>query len=157
VAIVQLPALNTPQFSWGRTRMARQPQPLPPIFQPEVAAEAVVWTAHHPRRELYVGWPTIKTIIGNKVAPGLVDRYLARTGVEAQQIDEPVRPDHRDNLFAPAPGDFAAHGKFDERAKPKSVQLWASLHRRWLGAAGAAGALAAALGVFRRNGSRREQ
>jgi NAD(P)-dependent dehydrogenase (short-subunit alcohol dehydrogenase family) len=152
IAIVQLPALNTPQFSWGRTKMPREPQPVPPIFQPEVAAEAVVWAAHNPRRELYVGWPTVKVIVGEKLAPGLADRYLARTGVDAQQTDEPVPPDRRDNLFEPAPGDFAAHGKFDDRAKPRSLQLWASVHRGWIGAAGA-GLLATALGAWRRNGS----
>jgi NAD(P)-dependent dehydrogenase (short-subunit alcohol dehydrogenase family) len=150
LTVVQLPALNTPQFSWGRTKMPREPQPVPPIFQPEVAAEAVVWAAQNPRRELYVGWPTVKTIVGNKLVPGLGDRYLARTGYEAQQIEEPVRPDRPDNLFEPVPGDFAAHGPFDDRAKPRSLQLWANLHRRWLGA-GAAGL--AALGAIRRNGS----
>jgi NAD(P)-dependent dehydrogenase (short-subunit alcohol dehydrogenase family) len=150
LTVVQLPALNTPQFSWGRTKMPREPQPVPPIFQPEVAAEAVVWAAQNPRRELYVGWPTVKTIVGNKFVPGLGDRYLARTGYEAQQIEEPVRPDRPDNLFEPVPGDFAAHGPFDDRAKPRSLQLWANLHRRWLGA-GAAGL--AALGAIRRNGS----
>ena len=154
VTIVQLPGLNTPQFSWGRTRMPREPQPVPPIFQPELAAEAVVWAAHNPRRELYVGWPTLKVILGNKIAPGLLDRYLARTGFDSQQLDEPVPPDRPDNLFTPAPGDFAAHGRFDDRAKPQSLELWASLHRRWIGAAGVAGLTAAALGVFRRNGTR---
>jgi short-subunit dehydrogenase len=152
VAIVQLPALNTPQFSWGRTKMPRQPRPMPPIFQPEVAAEAIVRAAHDPRREIFVGWPTVKVVLANKVAPGLVDRYLARSGFDAQQIDEPVPPDRRDNLFEPAPGAFAAHGKFDDRARPRSLQLWATFHRGWLGAAGVAGLTAATLGVFRRNG-----
>jgi NAD(P)-dependent dehydrogenase (short-subunit alcohol dehydrogenase family) len=150
LAVVQLPALNTPQFSWGRTKMPREPQPVPPIFQPEVAAEAIVWAAHNSRRELYVGGPTLKTILGNKVAPGLADRYLARTAYDAQQIDEPDRPDRPDNLFEPAPGDFAAHGRFDDRAKPRSLQLWATLNRRWLGA-GAAASLAAVVGVLRRD------
>jgi NAD(P)-dependent dehydrogenase (short-subunit alcohol dehydrogenase family) len=152
LTVVQLPALNTPQFSWGRTKMPREPQPVPPIFQPEVAAEAVVYSAHNPRRELYVGWPTVKVIVGNKIVPGLADRYLARTGYDSQQIDEPVPPDRPDNLFEPVEGDFAAHGRFDERAKPRSLQLWANLNRRWLGAAGAAALAASALGAFRRNG-----
>jgi NAD(P)-dependent dehydrogenase (short-subunit alcohol dehydrogenase family) len=143
VTAVHVPALNTPQFSWGRTKLPREPQPVPPIFQPEVAAEAVVWAAHNPRRELWVGWPTVQAIVGNKVAPGLLDLYLARTGFDSQQTDDPVPPDRPDNLFEPAPGDFAAHGRFDDRSKPRSLQLWATTHRRWLlGGAAAAGALA---------------
>jgi NAD(P)-dependent dehydrogenase (short-subunit alcohol dehydrogenase family) len=142
VTTVHLPALNTPQFSWGRTKLSREPQPVPPIFQPEVAAEAVVWAARNPRRELWVGWSTVQTIVGNKIAPGLVDLYLARTGIDAQQTDDPVRPDRPDNLFEPAPGDFAAHGRFEDRSKSRSVQLWATIHRRWLvGGAAAAAAL----------------
>jgi NAD(P)-dependent dehydrogenase (short-subunit alcohol dehydrogenase family) len=144
---VELPALNTPQFSWGRTKMPREPQPVPPIFQPEVAADAIVWASRHPRRQLYVGWPTVEAIVGNKIAPGLADRYLARTGYDSQQIDEPVPPDRPDNLFEPVPGDFAAHGRFDGRAKPRSFQLWMTKHRRWL----FAGALAAGLGVLIRD------
>jgi NAD(P)-dependent dehydrogenase (short-subunit alcohol dehydrogenase family) len=143
VTAVELPALNTPQFSWGRTKMPRQPQPVPPIFQPEVAADAIFWASRNDRRELYVGWPTVQAIVGNKIAPGLADLYLARTGYDAQQIDEPVPPDRRDNLFDPVPGDFAAHGPFDDRAKPRSVQLWLTKHRRWL-AAGVVAALAGA-------------
>jgi NAD(P)-dependent dehydrogenase (short-subunit alcohol dehydrogenase family) len=144
ITIVELPGLNTPQFSWGRTKMPREPQPVPPIFQPEVAADAIVWASRHPRRELYVGWPTVEAIVGNKIAPGLADRYLARTGYDSQQIDEPVLPDRPDNLFEPLPGDFAAHGRFDSRAKPRSVQLWLTKHRRWF----FAGALAAGLGAL---------
>ena len=132
--------------------MPRQPQPVPPIFQPEVAAEAIVYSAHNPRRELYVGWPTVKVIVGNKIVPGLADRYLARTGYDSQQIDEPVPPDRPDNLFEPVEGDYAAHGHFDARAKPRSIQLWANLNRRWLGAAGATALATTAFGVFRRNG-----
>jgi hypothetical protein len=142
VTTVHLPALNTPQFSWGRTKLSREPQPVPPIFQPEVAAEAVVWAARNPRRELWVGWSTVQTIVGNKIAPGLVDLYLARTGIDAQQTDDPVRPDRPDNLFEPAQGDFAAHGRFEGRSKSRSVQLWATMHRHWLvGGAAAAAAL----------------
>jgi hypothetical protein len=142
ITTIHLPALNTPQFSWGRTKLSREPQPVPPIFQPEVAAEAVVWAARNPRRELWVGWSTVQAIVGNKIAPGLVDLYLARTGIDAQQTDDPVRPDRPDNLFEPAPGDFAAHGRFEDRSKSRSVQLWATIHRRWLvGGAAAAAAL----------------
>src|SRR5207302_7066630 len=109
VTMVQLPALNTPQFTWARTRMPKEPQPVPPIFQPEVAAKAIVWAARNPRRELMVGWPTVKAILGNAVAPSLGDRYLARTGYDAQQTDEPVSPDRPDNLFEPVEGDRGAH------------------------------------------------
>ena len=147
VTAVELPALNTPQFSWGRTKMPRQPQPVPPIFQPEVAADAIVWAARNERRELYVGWPTVQAVVGNKIAPGLADLYLARTGYDSQQIDEPVSPDRRDNLFEPVPGDFAAHGRFDDRAKARSAQLWLTKRRRWL----VAGALAALAGAVLRD------
>jgi short-subunit dehydrogenase len=146
VTMVQLPALNTPQFSWARTKLERRPQPVPPIFQPEVAAKAIVWAAHHPRRELYVGWPTVKTVLGNRLLAGVADRYLARTGYESQQTDEPVEPDREDNLFEPAPGRFGAHGEFDQKARPRSLQLWATLHRDWL--AFAVGAGAATLGLL---------
>jgi short-subunit dehydrogenase len=123
VTMVQLPAHNTPQFSWGRTRMPRHPQPVPPIFQPEVAAEAIEYAAYHHPRQLYVGWPTVKAITGNKLAPGLVDRYLARQGYDAQQTKEPVADNRPDNPFDPAPGDFAAHGIFDAQAKGASKLL----------------------------------
>src|SRR5438105_3792296 len=112
LTMVQLPALNTPQFSWGRTRMPRHPQPVPPIFEPEVAAEAIAYAAEHAPRELYVGWPTVKAIVGNKLVPRLADRYLARTGFDSQQTDEPVDADRPDNLFEPAPGAYGAHGIF---------------------------------------------
>jgi len=144
ITMVQLPAHNTPQFEWGRSRMPRHPQPVPPIFQPEVAAEAIVHAARRPRRELYVGWPTVKVIWGEKVAPGLVDWYLARNGFEAQQTSEPVSPDRPDNLFEPAPGNYGSHGTFDDRAKEQSIQLWLNLHRGLLAVGALAGAAAAA-------------
>src|SRR5439155_23346568 len=127
VTMVQLPAHNTPQFSWGRTRLPRHPQPVPPIFEPEVAAEAIVYAALHAPRQLFVGWPTLKAIAGNAIAPQLVDRYLARTGYDSQQTDRPVDGDRPDNLFAPAPGDFAAHGVFDRESKRSSALLRARL------------------------------
>jgi NAD(P)-dependent dehydrogenase (short-subunit alcohol dehydrogenase family) len=127
VTMVQLPAHNTPQFSWGRTRLPRHPQPVPPIFEPEVAAEAIEYAALHAPRQLFVGWPTLKAIAGNAIAPQLVDRYLARTGYDAQQTDQPVNGDRPDNLFAPAPGDFAAHGVFDRESKRSSALLRARL------------------------------
>ena len=133
---VHLPALNTPQFGWVRTRLPRHPQPVPPIYQPEVAARAIVWASTHDRREVWVGGPTVATILGNKLAPGLLDRYLARTGFDAQQAEEPVDADRQDNLWAPAPGHQAAHGKFDDQAHGRSLQLEASLRRRALAGAG---------------------
>jgi NAD(P)-dependent dehydrogenase (short-subunit alcohol dehydrogenase family) len=123
VTMVQLPALNTPQFSWGRTRMPRHPQPVPPIFQPEVAAEAIAYAAEHAPRELYAGWPTVKAIVANKFAPRLADRYLARNGFDSQQTADPVEPNRPDNLFEPAPGAQGAHGVFDREAKPSSLEL----------------------------------
>jgi NAD(P)-dependent dehydrogenase (short-subunit alcohol dehydrogenase family) len=137
VTMVQLPALNTPQFTWGRAKLPRKPQPVPPIFQPEVAADAVLWAATHPRREVMVGWPTVKAIVGNALVPGIADQYLARTGYDAQQTDEPAEPDRPDNLFEPVPGDDqAAHGPFDADAKRRSLQWQLAKHRTLLGAAG---------------------
>jgi NAD(P)-dependent dehydrogenase (short-subunit alcohol dehydrogenase family) len=144
VTMVQLPALNTPQFDWGRTRMPRKPQPVPPIYQPEVAAEAIVWAAQRKRREVYVGGSTLATILGDKLLPGFGDRYLARTGYESQQTDEPAEDDRRDNLFEPVPGDSGAHGRFDREALPHSVQLWATKHRRGLTMLGLAALVALA-------------
>jgi hypothetical protein len=134
--MVQMPALNTPQFSWCKTKLPRHPQPVPPIFQPEVAAEAIVWAAHHKRREVYVGGPTIQAIEGNKIAPGWLDHYLALTCFDGQQTGEPVSPDRPNNLFDPVPGDHGAHGIFDDRAHASSAQLWQTTHRAWLAAAG---------------------
>jgi NAD(P)-dependent dehydrogenase (short-subunit alcohol dehydrogenase family) len=129
ITMVQLPAMNTPQFSWCRTRLPRHPQPVPPIFQPEVAAEAIVWAAHHRRRELFVGLPTFKAILGNKLFPKYADRYPARTGFDSQQTDEPVSPDRPSNLFEPVPGDFGAHGEFGNRAIDWSPITWLSMNR----------------------------
>jgi len=145
VTMVQLPALNTPQFTWARTRMPREAQPVPPIYQPEVAAKAIVWAARNPRRELMVAWPTVKAIMGNAVAPGLADRYLARSGYDAQQRDEPHDPSRPDNLFEPvdADEDRGVHGPFDEEARRGSLQAAASRHRRSLGI----GALASLAGL----------
>jgi NAD(P)-dependent dehydrogenase (short-subunit alcohol dehydrogenase family) len=130
LTMVQLPALNTPQFDWVKSRLPRAPQPVPPIFQPEVAANAIVWAAHHRRREVLVGGPTVKAIYGNQIAPGLIDRYLARAGYDAQQTGEPADPDRPNNLWQPVPRYYAAHGRFDSRAKPWSLQWWVNTHRR---------------------------
>jgi NAD(P)-dependent dehydrogenase (short-subunit alcohol dehydrogenase family) len=151
VSMVHLPALNTPQFEIGRTKLPRHPQPVPPIYQPEVAAEAILWISEHRRRQLYVGGPTLKTVLGNRIAPGLVDRYLARTGYEGQQTDEPVDPGRPDNLFTPVPGDHGTHGRFDEGARTSSAVTWLSRHRGLLaGLATAGGGMAAIAASLRR-------
>jgi NAD(P)-dependent dehydrogenase (short-subunit alcohol dehydrogenase family) len=139
VTRVQMPALNTPQFGWVRSRLPRRPQPVPPIYQPEVAARAIVWAADHPRREVWVGAPTVVGILGNRIAPGIGDRYLARNGYESQQYDGLDPHDRADNLWEPVPGDHGAHGDFDERATDRSPQLWATTHRRGLLALAGAG------------------
>ena len=147
MTMVQLPGLNTPQFEHCLARTPGHPRPVPPVFRPEVAAEAVRWAAYARRREVYVGMPTVLTILGNKLAPWLVERRLARTGVESQQIPgEPLDPTRPVNLWEPVGRDEGAHGRFDGEAKARSLQLWATKHRRGLAAAGlAASALAAAL------------
>jgi NAD(P)-dependent dehydrogenase (short-subunit alcohol dehydrogenase family) len=137
ITMVQMPALNTPQFSWVRSRLPRKPQPVPPIFQPEVAASAIVWAADHYRREWYVGGSTLLAIVGNKIAPGLGDYYLAWQGYDAQQYDGYADPHRPDNVDQPVAEDRGAHGDFDLRAKHASWQLWVSQHRGWLAAAGA--------------------
>jgi NAD(P)-dependent dehydrogenase (short-subunit alcohol dehydrogenase family) len=142
ITTVHMPALNTPQFGWVRSRLPRHPQPVPPIYQPEVAARAIVWAADHPRREMWVGYPTVGAIVANYFVPGLLDRYLARTNFDAQQTDKPVSPDRPDNLCDPVPGDQAAHGIFDAKAKARSLQSEVSMHRRLAGAASAAALVA---------------
>ncbi|HEY6695896.1 MAG TPA: SDR family oxidoreductase [Solirubrobacteraceae bacterium] len=135
VTMVQLPGLNTPQFTWVRTTLRRQPQPVPPIYQPELAADAIVTAAANPRRELWLGVNTAITIIGNHIAPRLADRYLAKTNVKAQQTDEPLDPSRPDYLHEPldVSGDRGAHGPFDARAKPRTRQVaFARLARRLL-------------------------
>ena len=122
ITAVMLPAMNTPQFSWCRTRLPRHPQPVPPIFEPEVAARAIVWASTHKRREVYVGFPTVKAIYGNELAPSFADHYLAKHAFSGQQTSEPVSPDRPDNLFEPVQGDYAAHGIFGDRAKSISIQ-----------------------------------
>jgi NAD(P)-dependent dehydrogenase (short-subunit alcohol dehydrogenase family) len=156
VTMVQMPAVNTPQFSWVLSRLPNQAQPVPPIYQPEVAARAVLYAADHPkRREYWVGASTMATLIANAVAPGLLDRYLARTGFSSQQTDRPKDPDQPANLWEPADGpdgrDFGAHGRFDDRSAARSPQLWASQHHGLLGATAAAAAAVAASAAVRRH------
>jgi NAD(P)-dependent dehydrogenase (short-subunit alcohol dehydrogenase family) len=157
ITMVQMPALNTPQFSWVKSRLPKKPQPVPPIYQPEVAAAAIYYAAHHKRRSIEVGVPTVVAVQGNKIIPGLMDEYLGHTNYEAQQTDEPVDPNRPNNLWAPVPGDHGAHGSFDDRAYRFSPQLWANEHRGWLALAGATGLLAAALVNKLRNHAGSEQ
>lgn len=148
--MVQLPAVNTPQFDWVKSRLPNRAQPVPPIFQPEVIADAIVFAAYHPRREFYVGWPTVKAIVGNKLVPGYADRYLAENGYESQQTAEPRDPERPHNVWEPVDDavDHGAHGRFDDRATDHSWQFRLSRHRDLLALAGAvaAGAALAALG-----------
>ncbi|HYX77885.1 MAG TPA: SDR family oxidoreductase [Solirubrobacterales bacterium] len=138
VNMVQLPALNTPQFEIGRTKMDRSPQPVPPMYQPEVAAEAIVWASEHRRREIQVAAPTVEAILANKLFPGLLDRYLARTGFDSQLTDERLDGEREGNLFAPVPGDHGTRGRFSD-ARGRSVLLELAEHRRaLLGVAGLA-------------------
>jgi hypothetical protein len=128
--MVHLPAINTPQFEWALNKLGKRPQPVPPIFQPEVPARAVVESALNPDRgEVWVGLPTVITILANKLAPGVFDRYLARTGYSGQLTDEPVPSDAPANLFKTADGDYGAHGRFDDRAREVSYQAMASRNR----------------------------
>ncbi len=140
IRMVELPGVNTPQFEWMKNRMPNKPRPLGAVFQPEVAARAIAWAAHHSRRELYVGAPTLAAILGDKVVPGLLDHYLARTAYEGHQRNEPDDPERPDNLWAPLTGDYGAHGPFDRDAKRHSIQLFASTQRRLLALAGIVGA-----------------
>ncbi len=156
VTLVHMPALNTPQFSWVKSRLPRKPQPVPPIFEPEVGADAVAWAARNDcGREISVGWPSVEAVYGNKILPGYADRYLAKTGFASQQTKEPADPDRPNNLWEPLPGDHGAHGRFDSRAHPFSIELWLRTHRELatLVGVGLAGAL---LGVLpgRDNGDR---
>jgi NAD(P)-dependent dehydrogenase (short-subunit alcohol dehydrogenase family) len=150
ITMVQLPAVNTPQFNWCKTRLPNHPQPVPPIYQPEVPAEAIVWAAEHRRREVWVGRSTIKAIVGNKLVPGFADWYLGRTGFKSQQTSDPVAPDRPSNLFEPVSGMHTTHGIFDDKATVSSSEVWLSEHRPWLAGATAVGAAGLALAVVRR-------
>jgi hypothetical protein len=158
VTMVQMPAVNTPQFDWVLSRLPHHAQPVAPIYQPEFAARAVVFAAEHPkRREYWVGSSTMGTLAANALAPGLLDRYLARTGFKAQQTEESQPADAPVNLWEPADDstghDFGAHGDFDDTAHDRDVQLWASQHHGILAAA--AGGLATAAVVLRKRLSAR--
>ncbi|MGN6794993.1 MAG: SDR family oxidoreductase [Streptosporangiaceae bacterium] len=157
VTVVQMPAVNTPQFSWVRSRLPKQPQPVPPIYQPEVAARGIAYAADHPGRRMYwVGGTTAATLIANRIAPAVLDRYLAKTGYKAQQTDRPGDQDRADNLYQPAdapPGDdYGARGEFTDSAHDRSLQLWLSQHAGPVTAGVAGAAMAGALvGALRRS------
>jgi short-subunit dehydrogenase len=133
LTMVHLPAVNTPQFDWCLTHLPREPQPVPPIFDPGVPARAIVWAAHHNRREIYLGLPTLIAIEANKFIPGLLDRYLGRTGYASQQTTRRVQPHRPNNLFEPVHGDFGTRGRFNNRARHGSVQFWLTKHRNLTG------------------------
>ncbi len=139
LTMVHLPALNTPQHTWVKSRLPREAQPVPPIYQPEVAAEAIVWAAGRNQKEVWVGGVTWAVLLANKFVPGLGDWYLARTGYDSQMTDEPRDPDRPHNLWKPLPGDHGAHGPFDERSLPHSRLLWLTMHRQAVAAAALAG------------------
>ncbi len=143
LTMIQMPAMNTPQFDWVKSRLPRKPQPVPPIYQPEVAAEAVYHAAHHYRREWFVGGSTVLAIEGNKVAPGVGDWYLGSQGYGAQQYDGKVSPDRPNNLFAPVDEDrdYGARGDFDGRSTDFSYQVALDQRRDWVALAGIAGGL----------------
>jgi NAD(P)-dependent dehydrogenase (short-subunit alcohol dehydrogenase family) len=150
VTVVQMPAVNTPQFSWVRSRLPRHPQPVPPIYQPEVAARGVLFAADHPgRKQYWVGASTVATILANRVVPALLDRYLARTGYDSQQTDQQVEPGRPDNLWqaidGPGGHDHGAHGIFDDRSHSRSQQLWMSQHARLVSGLAAGTAIAAGI------------
>jgi short-subunit dehydrogenase len=145
ITMVHLPAMNTPQFSWCRTRLPRHPRPVPPIFQPEVAARAIYYAAHSNRREIFVGGSTVKAIYGQDIAPSFADWYLGTHAYEAQQTADNVAPDRPDNLFEAPTGDWAAHGIFTAESKDFSLQNWVNLRRMPFAVAAAAIAGAGAL------------
>jgi short-subunit dehydrogenase len=153
--MVQMPALNTPQFGWCKSKLPNKAQPVPPIYQPEIAAEAIVFASKNKRREIYVGLPTVIAIIGNKLFPRLGDWYLGKTGVKGQQTNEKADHNKPNNLYEPVGGDPGAHGRFDERAYSFSPQLWTSLHRDWIVAGMLIGVAAAVSGILwaRKKGS----
>jgi hypothetical protein len=129
LTMVDLPAINTPQFDWALNKMGRKAKPVAPIFQPEVPARAIFFAATHRRRDIWVGWPTVKAILANRIAPGLIDRYLAKAGYSGQLADQPTSPNAPANLFEPVPGDYAAHGRFDAQARDRSWEMFTNRHK----------------------------
>jgi short-subunit dehydrogenase len=152
VSMIQLPGLNTTQFTWGRTKLPRQTMPVPPIYQPEIAADAIHHAAHHRRRQIYVGIPTVMNIVGERLAPWLLDRFLARKGFDSQMTEQPLDPVGHDNLFEPVDEDRGAHGPFDDRAHAVSPQYELAKRRNLLLVG--VGALAAGAGAAAARGGR---
>lgn len=152
ITAVHMPGLNTPQFRWVKSRLARKAQPVPPIFQPEVAADAILWAARHPKREFMVTLSTVKAMWGDRFIPGLLDRYLATKAYGGQQTDEPENPNRPDNLWEPPPGDPGAHGVFDDRARARSLGFELVKNLRWIGVGALVAVAAAAAVLARRNG-----
>jgi NAD(P)-dependent dehydrogenase (short-subunit alcohol dehydrogenase family) len=148
---IDLPAINTPQFDWARNKMGRKAQPVPPIYQPEVPARAIYFGAFNPRRQIWVGIPTIRAILANRIAPGWIDRYLATSGYTGQLTDLPADANAPGNLFEPVPGPYGAHGRFDSRARPHSWEMFTSRHRDAAWAAALTGLALGAYFMIRRN------
>ena len=142
--MVQLPAMNTTQFGFVRSKLPRKPKPMGQIYEPEVAARGIVWVTKHPRRELYIGYPTVQAIVGNKIAPSLGDYVLANGGIKGQMTDEPADPNRKDNLWEPIPGDHGVHGPFSDKSWSFSPELWAAEHKGSV----VAFALAVVAGIF---------
>jgi hypothetical protein len=146
--MVQMPALNTPQFGWVKSRLRHKAQPVPPIYQPEVAARAIYYAAHHPgRREYYAAWSAVVAIMGNKLAPSFADWYLARTGYQSQQTKGLENPNRPNNLWQPVPGDRGAHGSFDGCSRSRSLEFLAESHPGW-SAVAALGTIAGLAGLY---------
>ncbi|MDQ2804928.1 MAG: SDR family oxidoreductase [Pseudomonadota bacterium] len=137
LTMVHLPAVNTPQFDWAMNKMSRRAQPVPPIFQPEVPARAIYFASCNQRREFWVGFPTVMAIMANRIAPGFADRYLAKYGYSGQMTDEAEPKNAPNNLYEPVPGSYAAHGRFDSRARTASWEFFSSRHRYAVAGAGA--------------------
>jgi short-subunit dehydrogenase len=150
ISMVDLPAVNTPQFDWARNKTGWRAQPVAPIFQPEIPARAIYFAAFHPRRQTWIGFPTVKAILANRIAPGLVDRYLARVGYSGQLTDERMSDGGPGNLFEPVPGPYAAHGRFDSIARTHSWEVFTSRHRNVMWAIVGLGAAAALTRLMRR-------
>lgn len=156
VTMVELPAVNTPQFDWARNKMPRRARPVAPVFQPELAAEAIVWAATAGRREVLVGGSTWMTIWGNRLAPGLMARLLARMAISGQQTEQPEDPDRPDNLWQTVPGETGARGRFGAEASDWSAQWWATRHRPWLATAALALVAGTAVGILATRQSRHD-
>jgi short-subunit dehydrogenase len=150
LTLVDLPGVNTPQFDWALNKMGRKARPVAPVFQPEVAARAIYFAAFNKRREIWVGLPTVMSIVGNQVAPGLLDHYLASAGYKGQLTQEPHPDGAPNNLFTPVAGDYGAHGRFDSEAHDRSWEFFTDRHRDGI-LAGLVALTAAGIGLAWRN------